>query len=37
MDECLTLMGRTVELGHGKQDVAAVVHALRERSDSAQA
>jgi 3-hydroxyisobutyrate dehydrogenase len=36
MDECLTLMGRTVELGHGKQDVAAVVHALRERSDSAQ-
>ncbi|KOX27615.1 2-hydroxy-3-oxopropionate reductase [Saccharothrix sp. NRRL B-16348] len=36
MDECLTLMGRTVELGHGEQDVAAVVHALRERSDSAQ-
>ncbi|WP_123748611.1 NAD(P)-dependent oxidoreductase [Saccharothrix texasensis] len=36
VDQCLALMGRTVELGHGKQDMTAVVHALRERSDSAQ-
>ncbi|MER5268347.1 NAD(P)-dependent oxidoreductase [Actinosynnema sp. NPDC002837] len=36
IDQCLALMGRTVELGHGKQDMAAVVQVLRERSDSAQ-
>ncbi|PSL56022.1 3-hydroxyisobutyrate dehydrogenase [Saccharothrix carnea] len=37
LDACLALFTRTVELGHGKEDMAAVVHALRERSDSAQA
>lgn len=36
LDACLALFARTVELGHGKHDMAAVVHALRERSDSAQ-
>ncbi|ONI80835.1 2-hydroxy-3-oxopropionate reductase [Saccharothrix sp. ALI-22-I] len=36
LDVCLTLFTRTVELGHGKNDMAAVVHAIRERSDSAQ-
>ncbi|MFD0200534.1 MULTISPECIES: NAD(P)-dependent oxidoreductase [Saccharothrix] len=36
LDACLALFTRTVELGHGKEDMAAVVHALRERSDSAQ-
>lgn len=36
LDECLALFARTVELGHGKDDMAAVVHALRDRSDSAQ-
>ncbi|MEU4745761.1 NAD-binding protein, partial [Actinosynnema sp. NPDC023658] len=36
LDECLALFARTVELGHDKEDMSAVVHALRERSDSAE-
>jgi 3-hydroxyisobutyrate dehydrogenase len=36
LDACLALFTRTVELGHGKEDMAAVVFALRERSDLAQ-
>ncbi|YAV71729.1 NAD(P)-dependent oxidoreductase [Saccharothrix isguenensis] len=36
LDVCLSLFTRTVELGHGKDDMAAVVHAIRDRSDSAQ-
>jgi 3-hydroxyisobutyrate dehydrogenase len=36
LDVCLALFTRAVELGHGKEDMIAVVHALRERSDSAQ-
>ncbi|MFE9748698.1 NAD(P)-dependent oxidoreductase [Saccharothrix saharensis] len=36
LDACLALFTRAVELGHGKEDMIAVVHALRERSDSAQ-
>ncbi|WP_274383855.1 NAD(P)-dependent oxidoreductase [Saccharothrix deserti] len=36
LDVCLDLFTRTVELGHGEDDAAAVVHAIRERSDAAQ-
>ncbi len=36
LDACLSLFTRTVELGHGTEDMVAVVHALRERSDLAQ-
>ena len=36
LDACLALFTRAVELGHGKEDMVAVVHALRERSDLAQ-
>ncbi|MEU4443414.1 NAD(P)-dependent oxidoreductase [Actinosynnema sp. NPDC050801] len=36
LDACLALFTRAVELGHDKEDMIAVVHALRERSDLAQ-
>ncbi|WP_367128904.1 NAD(P)-dependent oxidoreductase [Saccharothrix sp. HUAS TT1] len=36
LDTCLALFTRAVELGHGKEDMVAVLHALRERSDPAQ-
>jgi 3-hydroxyisobutyrate dehydrogenase len=36
LDVCLSLFTRTVELGHGQVDMAAVVHAIRDRSDVAQ-
>lgn len=36
LDVCLGLFTRTVELGHGEEDMAAVVHAIRERSDPGQ-
>lgn len=36
LDVCLTLFTRTLELGHGKEDMAAVVRAIRECSDAAQ-
>ncbi|MGM1060184.1 NAD(P)-dependent oxidoreductase [Saccharothrix sp. Mg75] len=37
LDVCLELFTRTVEQGRGADDMAAVVHAIRERSDAAQA
>lgn len=36
LDVCLSLFTRTVELGHGGVDMAAVVHAIRDRSHPAQ-
>ncbi|MFD1148360.1 NAD(P)-dependent oxidoreductase [Saccharothrix hoggarensis] len=36
LDVCRALFARTVELGHGGEDMAAVLHAIRERSDVAQ-
>ncbi|GAB3004034.1 NAD(P)-dependent oxidoreductase [Saccharothrix stipae] len=36
LDACLALFTRAVDLGHDKEDMIAVVHALRERSDLAQ-
>ncbi|MFT7836119.1 NAD(P)-dependent oxidoreductase [Saccharothrix sp. BKS2] len=34
LDVCLELFTRTEELGYGKEDMAAVVRAVRERSDA---
>ncbi|QFZ24358.1 NAD(P)-dependent oxidoreductase [Saccharothrix syringae] len=34
LDVCLELFARTEELGHGKEDMAAVVRAIRERTDA---
>ncbi|MFI9008999.1 NAD(P)-dependent oxidoreductase [Actinosynnema sp. NPDC053489] len=36
LDACLALFTRAVDLGHGGEDMIAVIRALRERSDSAQ-
>lgn len=34
LDICLSLYAETEKLGHGKQDMAAVVHAIEARTDS---